>query len=53
MVWLFIVLGIVATAAGAFLIYVIYRYKKNEYSRYDDPFAFTLLFVTLHRLYEF
>jgi len=37
LVWLYVVLGIVGTAAGAFLIFVIYKYKvKDDYSRLYD-----------------
>lgn len=37
LVWLYVVLGVVALAAGAFLVYVIYKYKvKEDYSRLYD-----------------
>eukprot|EP00026_Physarum_polycephalum_P009475 Phypoly_transcript_09600.p1 GENE.Phypoly_transcript_09600~~Phypoly_transcript_09600.p1 ORF type:complete len:308 (+),score=29.53 Phypoly_transcript_09600:422-1345(+) len=38
-VWLYIMLGFFAVAAGGFLIFIIYRYKKNEYSRYEVLYA--------------
>lgn len=35
--WLYVVLGVVALAAGVFLVYLIYRFKtKDDYSRLYD-----------------